>query len=178
MRKLLMAIMVLCAAGQAFALTPLGPPRAGLKQKQRSLGFLFSSSETDYEVSGYGMSYTATDIEWKTYLARLGYGLSDHCELYSLIGFSKCSTDDFSGSSEIAWGFGTKFTFAKNDSVTWGGLFQMCSLRSEDSATSEVPILGYTSQALMFSFSIFRSLLVQPIQKMPLVFTVGRSCIS
>lgn len=148
MRKLLMAIMVFCVAGQAFALTPLGPPRAGLKQKQHSLGFVFASSDTDYEISGYGESYTATDIDWKTYLARIGYGLSDDCELYSLLGFSKCSTDDFSGSTEFAWGFGTKFTVAKSDPVTWGGLFQMLSMSSEDSATSEVPFYGYTSASV------------------------------
>ena len=141
-------IVAVLLSSSAQALTPLGPPRAGLKQKQRSLGFLFARSEMDLEISGYGMSYTATDIDWKTYLAKLSYGLSDDCELYSLLGFSKCSTDDFNGSTEFAWGFGSKFTFAKNDSVTWGGLFQMCSISSEDSATTEVPYLGYTSASV------------------------------
>ena len=157
MKKLVMAIMVLCAAGQALALTPLGPPRAGLKRGQRDLGFVFANSEMDLEVSGYGLSYTATDIDWKTYLAKLGYGLSDECEIYSLLGFTKCSTDDFNGSTEFAWGFGSKFTLAKNDSVSWGGLFQLCSMSSEDSATTEVPIDGYTSASVdvqMFDIQI------------------------
>ena len=155
---LLCVIVVLSGlCSSSLALTPLGPPRAGLKQKQQSLGFVFASSEMDLEVSGYGMSYTATDIDWKTYLVRAGYGLSDDCELYSLLGFSKCSTDDFNGSSEFAWGFGTKFTVAKKDSVTWGGLFQMLSMSSEDSATTEVPYLGYTSASVdvqMFDIQI------------------------
>ena len=62
-------IVAVLLSSSAQALTPLGPPRAGLKQKQRSLGFLFARSEMDLEISGYGMSYTATDIDWKTYLA-------------------------------------------------------------------------------------------------------------
>ena len=141
----------------SLALTPLGPPKAGLKQNQHSLGFGFARSEMDLEISGYGLSYTATDIEWSTYFANICYGLSDDCELYSLLGFSKCSTDDFNGSTEFAWGFGSKFTVSERDSVTWGGLFQICSLSSEDSATSEVPYFGYTSASVdvqMFDIQI------------------------
>ncbi len=152
MKTVLYLLSIVVVAGllssSAWALTPLGPPRAGLKQKQNSLGFSFASSEMDLEISGYGLSYTATDIDWKTYLANLGYGLSDDCELYVLLGFSKCSTDDFNGSTEFSWGFGSKFTVAKDKQVTWGGLFQMVSLSSEDSATSEVPIQGYTSASV------------------------------
>ena len=148
MRKLVMAIMVFCAAGQAFALTPLGPPRAGLKHKQHSLGFVFASSEMDLKLSGVGGSVTLTDVESMTYLARLGYGLSDGCEFYSFIGATDFEFEDVSGDSEFAWGFGTKFTVAENDSVTWGGLFQMCSLRSKMSASTEDPYFGYTSASI------------------------------
>ncbi|HUU16690.1 MAG TPA: hypothetical protein VMW72_06040 [Sedimentisphaerales bacterium] len=141
-------IVAVLLSSASWALTPLGPPKSGLKQKQYSLGFVYASSEMDLEVGGYGFSWTATDIDWKTYLARLGYGLSDDCEIYSLLGFSKCSSDDFNGSTEFAWGFGTKFTVAKNNSVTWGGMFQLCSMSSEDSATTEDPYFGYTSASI------------------------------
>lgn len=142
MRKFLMAIMVLCAAGPALALAPLGPPRAGLKQKQQSLGFLFARSEMDLKVSGYGVSDTMTDSESTAYLVKAGYGLSDGCEIYSLLGFADLSSEDYNGSSELAWGFGTKFTVAKKDSVTWGGLVQFLYISSEDSAYEDIPGFG------------------------------------
>jgi len=153
MRKLLMAIMVLCAAGQAFALSPLGPPRAGLKKGQQSLGFLFARSEMDLDVSGYGLSEELSDTESTLYLMKAGHGLSDDCEIYSLLGFADISSEDFNGSSELAWGFGAKFTVAENDSVTWGGLFQMVSLSSEGSVSDDVP--GYGWQTMDIEAQIF-----------------------
>ena len=143
MRKLVMAMMVFCAASQAFALTPLGPPRAGLKQNQHSLGFIFASSEMDFKMSGYGESWSATDIESKTYLARLSTGVSDNLEFYTLLGISDATADDFDGSSEFAWGLGTKFTVAEKDSVTWGGLFQIVSINSEGTMSGDTPDFGW-----------------------------------
>lgn len=141
---LLCVVVVLSGllSSSALALTPLGPPKAGLKQKQHNLGFLFASSEMDLEVSGYGLSDTLPDMESTTFLISAGYGVSDGCELYTLLGFSDFSSGDFNGSSEFAWGFGTKFTVAEKDSVTWGGLFQMCSISSEGSGYTEIPGFG------------------------------------
>lgn len=153
MRKLLMAIMVLCAAGQALALTPLGPPRAGLKQKQHSLGFLFAGSEMDLEVSGYGLTEELSDTESTVYLMKAGYGLSDDCEIYTLIGMADISSEDYNGSSELAWGFGAKFTVAEDDSMTWGGLFQMVSINSEGSISGDVP--GYGWQTMDIEAQLF-----------------------
>ena len=142
----LLSVVVVVAgllSSSALALTPLGPPKAGLKREQHSLGFVFASSEMDLEVSGYGLSETLPDIESKTYLARLGYGLSDGCELYTLVGLSDSSAEGFDGSSELAWGFGTKLTVAEKDSVTWGVVFQMVSLSSEGSVSGDVPGFGW-----------------------------------
>ena len=137
-------------SSSAQALTPLGPPRSRLKREQHSLGFVFASSEMDLNFSGPGGSVTLSDFESETYLARLGYGISDGCELYTLLGSSDLSAYGVKGDSEFSWGFGTKFTVAKKDSVTWGGLFQLCSISSEWSATTEEPFLGYTSANLDF----------------------------
>jgi len=142
----------LCSSS-AQALTPLGPPKAGLKREQHSLGFVFASSEMDLEVSGYGLSETLPDIESKTYLARAGYGLSDGCELYTLVGLSDSSAEGYNGSSELAWGFGAKFTVAEKDSVTWGGLFQMCSTSSEGSVSGDVP--GYGWQTIDLDIQLY-----------------------
>jgi len=142
MRKLLTVLMVFCAAGQAFALTPLGPPRAGLKKKQHNLGFLFSRSEMDLEVSGYGLTEELSDTESNMYLVRAGYGISNDCELYSIIGISDISSEEFEGDNEVAWGFGSKLTLVKGDPVTWGGIFQLCHISSEGDVSGYVPGFG------------------------------------
>lgn len=141
---LLSGIVVLSGllSSSALALTPLGPPMSRLKHKQHSLEFVFASSEMDLEVSGYGLTETMPDTESTTYLVRAGYGVFDGCELYSLIGFSDISSEDFDGSSEVAWGFGAKFNVAETDTVTWGGLFQMLSISSDGSVSGYVPGYG------------------------------------
>ena len=88
------------------------------------------------------LTETMKDTESTSYLVKAGYGLSDDWELYALLGFSDLSAGDFDGDSQVAWGFGTKFTFAKNDSVTWGGLFQMVSISSEGSIFADIPPFG------------------------------------
>ena len=140
---LLVVVVLSCLwSSSALALTPLGSPKAELKQNQHSLGFVFASSEMDLKVSGLGISDTIPAAESKTYLARLGYGISDGCELYTLLGFSDLSSEGFNGDSQFAWGVGTKFTFAQSDSVAWGGLFQLCSISSEGSFIEDVPGFG------------------------------------
>lgn len=136
-------IVAVLLSSASWALTPLGPPRAGLKHKQHSLGFLFSSSEMDLDVSGYGLTEELSDTESTVYLMKAAYGLSDGCELYSLVGLADLSSEDFNGSSELAWGFGAKFTVAENDSVTWGGIFQMVHLNSEGDVYGYVPGYGW-----------------------------------
>jgi len=143
MRKLVMAMMVLFAVGRALALTPMGPPRAELEKGKRSLGFLFSSSEMDLDISGYGMTEEMSDTESTAYLVKAGYGLSDGFEIYSLLGFADMTSEDYKGNSEFAWGFGTKFTLAESAQVTWGGLFQMVSLSSDGSISGDVPGFGW-----------------------------------
>ncbi|MFB0552301.1 MAG: hypothetical protein ACETWQ_03205 [Phycisphaerae bacterium] len=140
-------------SSSALALTPLGPPKAGLKQKQHNLGFVFASSEMNLKVSGYGLSETLPDIESNAYLVKAGYGLSDGCELYTLLGLADFSAEDFDGDSQLAWGFGTKFTVAQKNSVTWGGLFQMCSLSAEGSVSGDVP--GYGWQTIDLDVQLF-----------------------
>lgn len=140
---LLGVVVVACLlSSSALALTALGPPKAELDYKQYSAGFLFASGEMDLKISGYGLSETMTDIESTTYLSRLSVGLSYNCELYGLLGISDLSAEDFDGSSEFAGGFGTKFTVAEKDSVTWGGVFQMCSINSDGSVSGDVPGFG------------------------------------
>jgi len=135
-------------SSSALALTPLGPPMSRLKLKQQSLGFLFASSEMDLKMSGYGFTETMKDTESTSYLVKAGYGVLDGVELFVLVGSSDLSSEDFDGDSDVAWGFGSKFTLAKQGSVTWGGVFQFCSISSEGIVFGDVPGFGWQAIAI------------------------------
>lgn len=133
-KRMLLLVVALMVAGlwssAAWALRPMGPPMAGLKQSQMSVGFDFSWSEMNLEVDGG----TVDDVESVAYLANLGYGIADNWEAFIRLGIAGIDVDDegFSGDDQFAYGFGTKVTFAENDPLTWGGLFQMDWTKSED----------------------------------------------
>jgi len=134
-RMLLLVVALMVAvlwSSAAWALRPMGPPMAGLEQGQYSVGFDFSYGKMNIEADGG----TIEDAESSAYLANLGYGISDNCEAFIRLGFAGFDVDDpdkdFEGDNQFAYGFGTKVTFAENDALTWGGLFQMDWTKSED----------------------------------------------
>lgn len=140
MKKVVITILVLMCS-QAFGLTPMGPPKAELKQGQYSFGIDYSFSDIDVEVSGYGASWTE-DIETNTLFSNLSYGITDGWEGFLRLGFANVEADDFDGGNEFAYGFGTKLTFAEQDAVSWGALLQIGWLSSDDSGT--VVAYGHT----------------------------------
>ncbi|MEE9370665.1 MAG: hypothetical protein V3W45_04245 [Sedimentisphaerales bacterium] len=136
-RMLLLVVALMVAvlwSSAAWALRPMGPPMAGLEQGQYSVGFDFSYSKMNAEIE----SETVDDIESLAYLANLGYGISDNCEAFIRLGLAGIkdigdSDQDFEGDNQFAYGFGIKGTFAEDDTLTWGGLFQMDWTKTEDS---------------------------------------------
>jgi len=148
-RMLLLVVALMVAvlwSSAAWALRPMGPPMAGLKQSQMSVGFDFSWSKMNLEADGG----TAEDVESLAYLANLGYGIADNWEAFIRLGLAGITVDndepgeeDFEGDNQFAYGFGTKVTFAEDDALTWGGLFQIDWTKSED---SDVEIDSYGIQ--------------------------------
>jgi hypothetical protein len=119
----------------ALALDPIGPPVAGCKQNQFSVGFEYAYGEMDLEASGplSKTSHTKAvieDVESNKYFARIGYGLSDDWEIFTRIGIVDAEFDgdgsspDFESDEEFAFGVGTKKTFVDNGDVKWGAVFQ------------------------------------------------------
>ena len=131
MKKIIVTIMVLMCS-QAFGLTLMGPPMAELEQGQKSVGFDFSYSKMDIKVSAFGLSGTFEDVESSTYLVNLGYGINDSWDAFLRLGLTDIEYEDFDGSSEFAYGFGTKVTFSQQDSLSWGGLFQITWSEADD----------------------------------------------
>jgi hypothetical protein len=140
----------LCGSA-TLAMDPLGPPTAGLKQGQWSIGLEYSYSQMDFEASSVqigGSSYDDYDIESakvnKVY-ANLGYGVLDNWEVFGRIGGSSVdftseiwdwySSDyqmPFEGDMGTAWGVGTKVTVFEQPNVKWGVLGQISWARSRE----------------------------------------------
>lgn len=143
MKKVVITILVLMCS-QAFGLSFMGPPKAELKQGQYSLGLDYTFSEMDIKFSGYGDSDT-DEVETNMLFVNLGYGNTDNWEIYLRLGFSKLEADepdDFDGDNEFAYGFGTKFTFAEQDAISWGSLFQIGWFKGKDKITGFLPGYG------------------------------------
>lgn len=140
MKKLAITIVVLMCS-QASGLSFIGPPKAELSQGKYGFGLDYSFSDIDVDLSGYGVSWTE-DIETNTIFSNLSFGITDEWEGFLRLGFANVEADDFAGDNEFAYGFGLKTTFAQEGDITWGGLFQMSWLNSDDSGT--VLLEGHT----------------------------------
>jgi hypothetical protein len=127
-----MSLLILGLAGTSPALSPLGPPTAGLKQSQFGVAFEYAYGDSDLEVEGESLD----DVESNAFLAQLGYGLTDDWEIYFSLGVADAEFEEsgirFDGGYEFAYGFGTKFTFIKEEPLSWGVLYEMGWRSSED----------------------------------------------
>lgn len=133
-RILIIAVVLLVAgvwAPLALALDPLGPPAAGLRQGQYSLGLDYLHSQMTFKFED---DYKAKDNEITKTFVNLGYGLCDNWEVFGRLGGTKWdSINDWeeSGHYRPAWGLGTKATICQDGNWKWGALFQITWNRSE-----------------------------------------------
>ncbi len=122
------AVVLLVAvvwAPLALALDTLGPPAAGLRQGQCSLGLDYSFSQMSFKFSD---DYKARDNQITKTFVNLGYGVVDNLEVYGRLGGSKWESIndwDESGANRPAWGLGTKVTIVQDGNLKWGALFQI-----------------------------------------------------
>jgi len=146
MRTVTIVIMLLAFCGQAYALSFMGPPKADLAQGQYGLGIDYSNSDMDLEFSGGGSSITI-DVETDMIFTNLGYGITDNWDGFLRLGFSNVEAEGFDSGNEFAYGFGTKFTFAEQENLLWGSLFQISWLTGEDTVSGiDVDIDAYEIQ--------------------------------
>ena len=143
-KRILLLVVFLMVAGlwssSALALPPIGPPKAGLDKDQYSAAFEYGYSDMELEGSyklkleapTVPLSYSEKrkvdidDFKSSMFFGNLGYGITDNWEAFVRLGAA-----DVDGGDErefghgFAYGFGTKVTYAEEDALTWGGLFQM-----------------------------------------------------
>jgi hypothetical protein len=79
----------------------------------------------------------AKDLKIQRYYVSVGYGIEDYWQVYAQLGIADIKSNwqatsgssDWTGSTnfdkDLAWGWGTKVTFAKQDKVDWGATLQM-----------------------------------------------------
>ncbi len=154
-RKTQLAVLLILTGvlySSALALPPMGPPKATLDKNKFSLDFKYAYQETDLKLDGkvsekVGLTWVDDYTKYKikslrsnTFLGSLGYGICDNWGAFMQFGIADAQDEivestvcggsgnryyGFSGDYGFAWGFGTRATFCKQDSLTWGGIFQM-----------------------------------------------------
>jgi hypothetical protein len=157
-KKLLLlgVVVVVCLCGAtAMALAPVGPPTAGLKSQEFSAGFDYAHSEIDFDIewsSDFASGIEdakAKNMKSDAYLAKFGYGISDDWEFYCFLGAADMrgkiewygETDSFDGGQNFSGGFGTKYTFLKDEQLSWGIVCQMGWSQGDDSY--DLDLTGY-----------------------------------
>jgi len=130
-KMLIVALFVfLGSSTQALALSPFGPPKAGLDKGQYRIGLDYSYSEMELEFEN---GLWTEEIETSMVFANIGYGIFDRWEGFVRLGVAQVEAEYFEGGSEFADGVGTKVTLVDNDPISWGGIFQMGWFRGDDS---------------------------------------------
>ena len=127
MRRAIVIISVLLG-GPVWALTFMGPPASDVKQGEFFLGFDYSNSEVDFEFRGEGIRGILDDVDSDLYMGKAGIGLMDGFEIFGRFGVGKLEELG----NEFKWGAGTKATFIEKDDVSWGVLFQLTSLYTDE----------------------------------------------
>ncbi len=145
--SVLALVMVGLGGSAAFALDPMGPPAAGLKQGQFRTGADYSYSTMDLQLkegewveyldgaffnSGEGVSLKLKDFKAKKAYINLGYGIAENWEAFLRLGGTNARFGDsiweddekFDGNADFAIGGGAKATFYQEGNLMLGGLFQ------------------------------------------------------
>ena len=143
----LFALVLMIGSSAAFALDPMGPPMAGLRQGQFKEGFEYSYGTMDFELKtgewveyldgaffdfGEADSLTLKDFKTKKAYFNLGYGITDNLDAFLRLGVASSEFGDsiwedaetFESGTEFAVGCGIKATFYEEDNLKLGGLFQ------------------------------------------------------
>jgi opacity protein-like surface antigen len=144
MKKMLLLgvmLVVVCLCGSfALALSPMGPPAAGLEKGQFMVGVDYSYSQMDIKMNhgrspGGGPSLTMDNLDQHYVLANLLYGIKNNWEVSFRLGGGAAQdkeegnrsfkTNSPTPGNGYVIGFGTKATFVEEPDIKWGALFQV-----------------------------------------------------
>lgn len=149
-RSIFYLIVLLVFGGRAFGLAPMGSLVPELSQSQWSLGFDYSYSRFDVELSGLGLTWTESNVKSNMIFANLGYGISNDWEVFLRLGLADAEVGSFDTSAEFAYGFGTKVNLGNYNNLDWGALFQINWFEMDDTYT----LGGFTGNSEIEAYEI------------------------
>lgn len=127
------AIVGLCGS-VAFALDPMGPPKADLAKGQWNVGVEYSYSDMDFlrKVASWSDAKQTVSVDMQKIFANIGYGLSDNVVGFVRLGSGQGDFDrtadwtkwNGDGDWDFSWGGGFKATLVDDDNLDWGVLGQ------------------------------------------------------
>ena len=143
----LLGFVLMVGHSAAFALDPMGPPTASLKQGQLKEGGESSYSTMDFKLnegrwiehldgvffdSGKATSLTLKNFKTNKAYFNLGYGVTDDLDAFLRLGVTTATFGDsiwedaekFDSHADFTVGCGVKATFYEDDNLKLGGLFQ------------------------------------------------------
>ena len=148
-RLIALALSVACLTGSnAFALDPMGPTTAGLRQGESEIGIDYINSTMDLELSqgkyiqlqngtfdeaGEAVSFELKDFETSKIYATFGYGIWEGCELYLRLGGVNTEFGDsiweagekFDSNTNYSFCLGSRATFYEIGDLDIGRLIQL-----------------------------------------------------
>jgi opacity protein-like surface antigen len=143
----LLSFVVMMSCSTLFALDPMGPPAAVLRQGQHKEVIEYSRSTMNIKLlegdwieyfdgvfndSGQATPFTLKDFEMDQAYFNFGYGFTDNLEAFLRLGATTAEfgdsiwqdTEEFYGDADFTIGGGFKATFYDDDKLKIGGLFQ------------------------------------------------------
>jgi hypothetical protein len=137
-------VIVCLFVSSSFALDPMGPPAAGLRQGGWSIGIDYSTSKINgkEDRQWWSSSRKFKGASMDKIYANLGYGVADNWEVYGRLGGSKLESDNLYygniwGAYGQAYGLGTKATIYQEGNVKWGVLFQIGWNQTKDQSSED-----------------------------------------
>ena len=130
MRKVIILTAILgIYCETSLAINAIGPPIATLKKGQFAIGFDYSFTEVDVEVSGYGVSAKLDDVEFESYLGKIGYGITHNWDIFGHFGSANIEWKEgaakFDDNTKFNVGFRTKATIIEEKPFPWGLALQV-----------------------------------------------------
>jgi len=137
-------LVVLFLSGAAYALDPLGPPKAILGRNNWSLGIDYAFSDTDSELSNVvfegtpGGSRPSKGFKANRVYVTPRYGVLDNLDIFGRIGgiglveSPILRLEPFVGDVGPAWGFGAAATVYDSDRFDWGVIAQWSRSKTEE----------------------------------------------
>ncbi|MFC1635575.1 hypothetical protein ACFL5Z_12100 [Planctomycetota bacterium] len=146
---ILLTVIGICCE-TSLAINAIGPPITTLKKDQFAIGFDYSFMEVNIEVSGYGISPTLDDVEFDSYLGKIGYGITHNWQIIGYFGTTDIdwqkAPDKFNDNTDITIGFCSKATVIEAGPLPWGLALQVNWLREAEDK-SLLGTYGYTGGA-------------------------------